>query len=125
GSADFAQVRALIHQVCGRRLAKMRSLVHLKPAVSSGDFCCHFAISAHSPSARLSPLTLVAAILGSWLTTRKFQASQASTAVFPGPLHAFIASRWFVGNAVSTSACHGSGVTPNCSHTKRHGLAFQ
>src|SRR6185312_7773938 len=93
--------------------------------LSSGDFACHFAISAHSPSARLSPLTLVAAILGSWLTTRKFQASQASTAVLPGPLHAFIASRWLRGNAASTSSCHGSGVTPNCSRTKRRGSAFQ
>src|SRR5579883_2903922 len=125
GSADFAQVRALIHQVLSRRLLTMRLWVHLKPPLSSGDFACHFAISAHSPSRRLSPLTLVAAILGSWLTVRKFQASQASTAVLPGPLHAFIASRWLRGKAASTSSCHGSGVTPNCSRTNRRGSAFQ
>jgi len=57
------------------------------------DFACHFAISAHRLSARLSPLTEVAAIFGSSRVSRKFQASHAITVVLPGPLQAFMASR--------------------------------
>src|SRR5882762_8467573 len=92
---------------------------------SSGDLACHFAISVHRLSARLSALTLVAATLASSFVARKFQASQASTAVLPGPLQAFIASRWLRGNAASTSSCQASGVTPNTSRTKRGGERFQ
>ena len=103
----------------------MRFLVQLKLAESSGDLACHFAISVHRLSARLSALTLVAATLASSLTTRKFQASQASTAVLPGPLQAFIASRWLRGNAARTSSCQASGVTPKTSRTKRGGSRFQ
>src|SRR6478735_9382179 len=124
-SPDFAQLRALIHQVSGRALLKIRPLVQANMAVSNGDLARHLAISVHRVSARLSALTLVAATLGSSLTVRKFQASQASTAVLPGPLQAFIASRWLRGKANSTSSCQASGVTPNTSRTKRRGSSFQ
>jgi hypothetical protein len=58
-----------------------------------GERCCHLAISDHRLSARLSDVIEVAAILGSQRVARKFQASHASTAVLPGPLQAFMASR--------------------------------
>ena len=39
--------------------------------------------------------------------------------------NSIIAIRGDSGNAASTSSCHGSGTTPNCSRTNRGGLSAQ
>jgi hypothetical protein len=71
----------------------MRLLVHSKACSSSGDFDRHFAISAHKPSRKLSPVIDVIAIFGFGLVSRKFHAHHASTQLLPGPLAAFMARR--------------------------------
>ena len=64
-------------------------------------------------------------VRGCGRVSRKFHASHASTVVLPGPLQAFIASRWLCGNESSASSCHASGSTPNNSRTMELGLSRQ
>jgi hypothetical protein len=80
-----------MNHVSGYCLLLIRVLVHENNSVSNTDFCCHFAISAHKLSDKLSPVTLVAAIFGNGRVNRKFHANHANNAVLPGPLQACIA----------------------------------
>src|ERR1700749_58043 len=106
-----------MNHVSGWSLAKMRVLVQVKVCCSRMDLACHFAISVQRPSARLSALIEVAAIFGCGRVSRKFHASHASTVDFPGPLHACMAMRGFVGKMSRISSCQASGSTPNSSRT--------
>ncbi len=124
-SAVRENERALIHQVSGSRRLKILVLVHSNIDCRSSERTCHLAISVQRLSARLSAVIDVAAIFGDGRVSRKFQASQASTVVLPGPLHAFIAMRWWSGKAASTSSCHGSGVARSTWRTKLRGFFFQ
>ena len=60
---------------------------------SSGHFERHSAISVHRLSRRFGPSIATQAIFGLILVSMKFHTSQASSAVFPTPLLAFIAMR--------------------------------
>src|SRR6185503_12627244 len=95
----------------------MRVFDQANCCIRSGAIACHFAISGHRLSSRLSSDTEVAPTLGNSRVIRKFHANQASSVVLPGPLEATKAIRFVCGKACRPSSCHGSGSARNSSRT--------
>ena len=115
----LAQVRALIHQVSGRRLVKMRVLVQLKLPASSGDFACHLAISAHRLSARLSAVTRSRRSWGRSRVGEEVPGEPGQHRRLARPLARLHRQPLVARERRQHLVLPGSGVTPNTSRTKR------